>query len=158
MPVQLSNPKQTVALDRIRIASFKVEDNPYRNQYWIEIWCVLGRMENGAFVEYLDPNTGAEAVYFKIENGKHPLDNDQGLGRCNACGAWAKTISGNCEADGCSGEIQPYDGFVRLALGTPPALDTYRNILKDGLYAFLTTEEVPDPVTGEMRKLIEAEG
>jgi len=118
----------------------------------------LGRIENGTFIEYADPITGAEAIYYKIENGKNPLDNDQALGRCNACGAWHKAIGGNCTHEGCSGIVQPYDGFTRLALGTPTELDNYRNLLKNGLYGFLTTEEVPDLITGEMRKLIEAEG
>jgi hypothetical protein len=158
MPLQLSSPKETVAIDQIRIASFKVEDNPYRNQYWIEVWCVLGRIENGAFVEYTDPATGAEAVYYKIENGKNPLDNDQALGRCNVCGVWHKAIGGSCTPEVCNGTVQPYDGFSRLALGEPTELDNYRNLLKNGLYSFMTTEEVPDPVTDQLRMLIEAEG
>lgn len=157
MSVTLADPKQTVTLDKARIAAFKVEDNPGKGTYWLEIWVVLGVEVDGVFVEYPDPETGLDAQYIKIENGKHPLDNSQAFGKCRDCGAPVAAIAGVCLEDGCAGEVIPYDGFTRLVTTTPVG-STVRDVIKDCLYAFLASEDVPDLHTGQMRKLLAVGG
>lgn len=129
MPVALRNPKKTVILDKAKVASFKVESNPSKGTHWIEIWVVFGTDREGFWQEYVDPETGDLAIYFKIEDGKHPLVPERGL--------------------------KGYDGFSRLTKMKPRG-DSIRDAIKVVLYEFLCSEEVPHPQTGELVRLLDA--
>jgi len=129
MPVTLNNPLETVTLDKARIAKFSIENNAFKGQRWVEIWVVLGRFVDGEWEEWSDPRTGHEAIYFKIENNKHPLSPDARL-------------------DG-------YDGFTRL-MGSVPGGSSFSAAMKIALYSFLLSETVAHPETGEPTKLLDA--
>jgi len=104
----------------------------------------------------MDPETYSEAVYIKLEDGHHPLAPSVGLGKCDACGMWAKGTPGaECADVECSGTVQPYDGWTRATAKTPPAGLTIRESLAYLCYQFLMLEEVPDPETGELVKLLD---
>ena len=156
MHVRLTNPyTPPAALELAKIAAVKVEEN---REDWIDLWIVYGTEEGGAFREYQDPVTGQviAAVLVHLEDGHHPLaPRGTALSRCDTCEAWG-AFPGPCEVDGCSGTREPYDGLTRLlALEA----DRPRAVLSfwRALYRFLMAEEVPDPSTGELRKLLDAE-
>lgn len=155
MPIRLTHPFQTVALDVAKLAAMKIENNPSKGTHWLELWVILGREEEGVFVQYADPRTGDMAPFhFKLEHGCHPLTG-LALGRCDTCGAWHPAAAGVCGKDACEGSIQPYDGMARMCQSVPAgALCMYEAIQKV-IYGFLTTEEVPDPTTWEPIKLLD---
>jgi hypothetical protein len=155
----LRSPKVSQTLDRVRIASIKIEENPYIGQRWVEFWLTIGRLTNPAdessFIQHRDPDTGEDVfTYLKIENGMNPLQPGMALGKCGDCGAWAPATSGECA--GCGGTISPYDGWTRLVTLDSPN-DTIRGAIAAIAYGFLTTEEVPDPETWEPKKLLDVE-
>jgi len=155
VPIRLSNPLQTVTLDLARIAAMKIETNPCIGQMFVEIWVIVGRLEDGKLVQYPDPRTGQPAAwYFKIEDGNHPMAPNRALGRCPNCGAWHQTVAGVCGVEGCEGVIVPYDGMTRLCMAAPSGACMYEAI-QNAAYAFLLGEKVPDPVTGELVKLLD---
>lgn len=156
MSVLLNQPKQTIELPRARVAAIKIEENPYRGQRWIEFYIVLGRVVGSNFEQFAEPETGSEVYeYIKIENGLHPLRAGMALGKCDVCGTWFAKNNGACTEVDCTGTIQPYDGWTRLALAIITKGRSLFVEVQDGSYSFLTTEEVPDPDTWEMRKLLE---
>lgn len=167
MPVTLVEPKEAVLLDQARIAAIKIENNPYMGTYWIEVFLVYGRMVADVWEQHADPNNGAIAQYYRIAPGENPharpafsgsdpSGSGSPLGKCDGCGAWdISKRSGPCSGEGCNGTVHPYDGFQRLAAAAPRGASNY-DVIKNAVYDFLTTEEVPDPVTGEIRKLLAA--
>lgn len=146
----LNDPKTTETLDTVKVVAFKVQDNPSANEFWMEIWSVLGRMDGSQFIEYVDPNTGQVAIYHKIENGRNPLQNSQLLGQCDhtPCSEWALgAISGTCPV--CEiGTIQPYDGYTRLYDG--------KKVKTKDIEDFCCDEQVPHPDTGVVQYLLDA--
>ena len=154
MPKLLREPKLSQILDRVRIAAFKVEDNIFQGQRWIEVWVVLGRLEGEEFRQYVDPETGAEIFrYLKLEDGMHPLAPGRALTKCDECGVWG-TLRGGCQEDGCAGTMAGYDGARRFVLTEHQGPLTYVGF-KQALYQFLAGEEVPDPITGELVTLLD---
>ena len=154
MPVKLTHPYQSVALDLVKVAAIKVEENPSQGTRWVEVWAVLGRMEGDVFVQYADPITGEKAWrYFKIEDANHPRLPNVGLGKCSACSAWLRgQVSG--QHAGCGGAVAPYDGWTRLQASVP-AGSNIREAIARAVYAFLLSEEVPDPDSWDVAKLID---
>lgn len=154
MPVKLTHPYQSVALDTVKVAAIKIEENSGKGTHWIEIWAVLGRMEGDVFVQYADPFTGQLAWrYFKIEDANHPLQSGLGLGKCGACAEWLRGQTSG-EHEGCGGVVAPYDGWERLT-GQIPAGASIREAIARAVYAFLLSEQVPDLNTWELAKLID---
>jgi len=153
MPVRLTQPKATVTLDQAKVAAIKIEENPSQGSRWIEVWVVIGRLEDPAdptsFRQYADPDTGQLAAwYFKIEDGKHPQAPSQALGRCTepTCRAWTPgQVAGACPV--CGSAVAPYDGWTRLTREAPQGA-SIREAIARSTYAFLLTERVPDLATG----------
>jgi len=115
------------------------------------VWVVWGYCpEGGDAHQVVNPNTGAAALELKIEDGKHPLANDQALGRCDVCGKWHRAVAGGCTTDDCHGVVVAYDGWSRLSAMEPEA----GLGMKDGdlqvLYKFLSAEAVPDPFGADL--------
>jgi hypothetical protein len=161
MSVILKTPVNTVSLDRIRIASIKIEYNPSIGQLWTEYWLTIGKLlvpdDQTTFKQYYDQQTGAEVfAYLKIEDGMNPFRPGMALGKCAECGKWFNAISGACDVDGCGGIINPYDGWTRMASVIVPE-GTIFNAISTSSYAFLAAEEVPDPDTWELKYLIDVE-
>jgi len=148
MPVELSAPVEPIILHHAKVVAIKVEDNV---EQWVKLWVSYGSMVDGVWAEYVDPNTGltAGATEYHIENGHNPLMHGQGLRKCPSCGLWW-TLETECS---CGEETEPYDGFTRLASAAPSGGSLYE-VIKLAVYAFLTAEEVPDPITGEVRPLL----
>lgn len=139
------------ALEYAKIAAVKVEDNVER---WIDLWVVFGEDVAGTFVEYIDPDTGQQVppVLIHIENGQHPLaDRGTSLKKCDPCDLWYG-LEETCT--NCGNPTHPYAGFTRFRNRTPQRPKVL-NAFWDALYKFLTDEEVPDPTTGVLRKLID---
>lgn len=166
MPVDLTEPKQAVVLDKARVVAINIENNPYLNQYWVDVFVVLGLEVDGQWIQHVDPDDGAIAKYYRIAPGCNPharpafqsvdpRGDGVALGKCNTCGVWHPAKTGACTAEGCSGSVLPYDGFQRLVLGQAAGSTNY-DVIKNAVYGFLTTEQVPDPVTGEIRPLLAA--
>lgn len=158
MSKELIKQENTVTLDRIRIASYKYEDNKYNGTQWVEYWCVLGTLSNpideSSFVQYADPVTGKEVyLYVKIENGNHPLQSGTMLGKCDLCQKWVAKINGVCELCG-RGDIIPYDGYTRL-MNEKLSNKEHMESIKELAYSFLSKEEVPDISTWQNRKILE---
>jgi len=151
MPVTLNRTIEPVTLDSAKVVAFKVENNVER---WVEVWVAFGQDVDGAFVEYRDPATGSTVspAYFKVEDGLHPLSPHMSLRKCPACGLWWK-LEAECS---CGESTVPYDGFTRLASSSPSGGSLYAAIAV-ALYAFLTSEIVPDPSTWELVRLLDAE-
>jgi len=161
MLATISHPDPTVPLDKARIASYKPELNAGQGRLWLEVWVVLGKLldpeDEDSFVEYPVPSTGAAALEFKIEDGVHPLRPGTGLGKCDQCGEWHPRMSGPCGLPGCEGTVIMYDGFSRIR--TPPEEidgDCCFLIHSAKMLEFLVNEEVPDPDTWEMVKVLDA--
>lgn len=152
MPLKLRQPLETKSLDTVRIAAFKFEDNKNVGTQWVEIWVVIGRMNNGLFEQFNDPITGKEHhKHIKIENGLHPLNHSMSLGRCDICGRWSQY--GECSKTVCTGIIKPYDGMERLRkkmISPGPVLQSVKGLL----YDFLINEIVPHPATFEPIQLL----
>jgi hypothetical protein len=151
MPVTLTTPVEPVILQHAKVAAFKVEVN---RGLWIEIWIAFGSMVEGTFVEHIDPVTMEAATprYIKIENGFHPLVPGRALKKCPSCGLWwGAELTCSCGA-----ELDLYDGMTRLCMGmsVPPG-DCLYQVIASALYSFLTSESVPDPVTGEEVPLLD---
>ena len=147
MAVKLNQPLASVEIDHAKVVSFKVEDNV---EAWVKIWvCLYYKDAEGTLIQYVHPQTGEGAFEFKIENANHPLVPGTMLGKCDTCGRWHRLVSGTCLAEGCEGDIKPYDGMTRMVITSsyqgPPL--SRRDDTKIALYDFLTTEEVPDPDT-----------
>lgn len=145
MSVKLKSPKQAVAIDRMRIAKYEIENNPFMGTRWIQLWLVLGRYSTPGdaktFEQYIDPVTGEPAMGVKLETGMHPLRDGTALGKCDACGKWHQKTTGPCDltkTPSCAGTVKPYDGFQRLS-------ETFVQAMRTACYQFLTSEEVPDP-------------
>ena len=166
MPVSLNEPKEAVVLDQVRVVNIAIENNPYLNQFWIDLYVVLGREVDGQWEQHVDPNDAAIAQYYRIAPGCNPharpshfgqgrLGNGESLGKCDACGVWHDVLGIPCTEDGCDGTVQPYDGFQRLVMAVPDGATNYE-VIKNAVYNFLISEEVPDPVTGEIRPLLAA--
>jgi hypothetical protein len=167
VPVNLSEPKKSVALDKAKVMKVVIELNPRMRGPYIDVYLVWGRDVEGQFVEQIDPETTAEAQYYRIAPGQNPTarpsfaGGDQSgegpaLGKCDVCGIWHTRTSGPCSEAGCNGEVKPYDGFQRLAAKAPDGSNLYDSIA-NAIYGFLTTEQVPDPATGEIKHLLAAE-
>lgn len=125
--------------------AFKVEDNV---EHWCELWVSRGYYatpgDPATFVQVARIEDGQLASYFKIENGFHPMRPGVALSKCDGAGHLHMLEPGLSCPDG-DGVLEPYDGFSRLeATSTTTGASLYAAIL-DGLYAFLTTEQVPDP-------------
>jgi len=142
MPVTLQTPLNLDVLDVAKVVSFKVENNV---EHWIEIWLGFGTLVDGVFVEGAAP-----PAYFKIENGVNPLAPNVSLRKCTSCDLWY-VLEDECPA--CGGDTAPYDGFTRL-VETTPSGDNLHDAISAALYAFLETEQVPDPDTGEIVPLL----
>jgi hypothetical protein len=154
VPVKLTHPYQSVALDTVKVAAIKIEENQAHGTRWIEVWAVLGRMDGDVFVQYADPFTGQLAWrYFKIEDGNHPLIANVGLGKCQTCAAWLRGQASG-EHAGCGGTVHPYDGWGRLTAAIPAGA-SIREAIARAVYAFLLSEVVPDPDTWDPIKLID---
>lgn len=161
MLATIQNPDPAVPLDKALTVSFKPELNKYRGSLWVEVWVVLGKLydpeDEDSFVEYVIPTTGAAALYFKIEDGCHPLRPGMALGKCGTCGAWHNRISGECGEDGCAGAVSMYDGFSRIRV--PPEGcegDCCFTAISEKIMKWLISEEVPDPDTWELVKVLDA--
>lgn len=154
MPVKLTHPYQSVALDTCKVAAIKIEENPEGGTRWIEIWAILGREEGGKFVQYADPFTGQLAWrYFKIEDANHPRQSGLGLGKCGTCAGWLRGQTSG-EHEGCGGTVAPYDGWERLTAQIPAGA-SIREAIARAVYSFLLTERVPDLDTWEPALLID---
>lgn len=167
MPVILSTPKQSITLDMARIVHYETETNEHLNQFWLDIYFVYGRYVDGAWEQHVDPADAAIAQYIRVRDGfnpharpsyfgQGPLGDGLPLGQCEVCGVWHAAKKGACTEDGCGGLVQPYDGFTRFAAMPPAEGATNYEVNRDGLYTFLTTEQAPDPKTGEIRPLLAA--
>lgn len=144
MPVTLTTPMATVALDKARVVAIKIEDNPSEGTHWIEVWVAVGREVGGDFIQHADPESGgAAAYYFKIEDGCHPLIPGQGLYKCPACGRW-DSVSGACTTTDCEGAMVAYDGHARLTAVVPTAGVSIRDAIGEVVYGFLLSEDVGD--------------
>jgi len=155
-------PKETIALDRMRIAAFKVEDNVTQGRRWVEVWVVLGRRQiaddDTSFQQFVDPETGDEVYqYIKLENAMHPLSSGTALGKCSVCGNWMTAIGMDCDVEGCSGVSQAYDGAHRLILMQETNTTLSYTAFKQLLYSFLMDEMVPHPETWELVRLLDAQ-
>lgn len=166
MPVNLIEPKQAAVLDQCRVVNISIENNPHLGQRWIDLYVVYGRDVDGNWEQHVDPLDAAIAQYYRITPGCNPharpsyhgqaaLGNGPALGRCDACEVWHVIAAGPCSEDGCDGTVQPYDGFSRIVMN-PPTGATIYDVIKNAVYDFLITEQVPDPVTGEIRPLLAA--
>jgi len=150
----LTNPVQSVELNRERIANIEAEDNWFSGRSWFDVWIVLGRLtdpdDESTFEErpYQNLNEalgfhqGKEARQVRFQKGVHPLRSNMALGRCDECGKWyAAAPLGNksidCEEDGCDGTVEAYDPISDI-------LDAW-NAFKASVYAKLMAEEVPNP-------------
>lgn len=161
MSLLLNQPLNTHPIDRVKIASLKIEENKCKGQRWIEFWLVLGRLSDptnpDSFMQCADPVTGKEARYIKLEHGFHPLAPDEALSKCTICGKWFRLASGPCPAEGCGGTLLAYDGWERavsmITAGGVSIFEEIRNLC----YQFLISEEVPDPITWEPVRLLDAQ-
>lgn len=149
MPVSLVLPIEPVVLPVAKIGAFKVEEVAGK---WIDIWVTFGVSVSGVFEEYTDAKTGRNVptLDIHVEDGCHPLDPTTSLRKCQDCSVWYK-LDTTCP--NCGKATVPYDGYSRLAAfeGT----GSFRKHTKDALYEFITTEEVPDPETWIVRKLLD---
>lgn len=158
MPVELVTPEQPPVLTHARVMRVEIEDNIERSATLYVSLGVLDADDN--FVEWRHPVTGLTATRkIKMEDGHHPLT-EQALGQCPECSKWwAATVCPECEG---SPALTPYDGHTRMtqqivgALGLSESTDI-RTVIGTACYVFLISEEVPDPDTWEMRKLISAQ-
>lgn len=156
MPVLLTDPLESVPLERIRVAAIKWENNPLKGQQWVEIWLTLVHLVGEDLVQYVDPNTGDEAHYIKVEDGVHPLAPDTALGKCDTCAAWYARTTGECDEIGCEGTVQPHPCYARLcAESIDPTADCVWQSLRKGVYNWLLSEDVPDPDTWVVRKILD---
>jgi len=154
VPVKLNHPYQSVSLDTVKVAAIKIEENTAHGTRWIEVWAILGRMEDGQFVQYADPFTGQLAWrYFKIEDGNHPCQSNLGLGKCGTCHGWLRGQTSG-EHEGCGGVVAPYDGWERLTAAIPAGA-SIREAIARAVYSFLLSERVPDLGTWEPAPLID---
>ena len=146
--IPLDTPLNTVELTHMRIVSFKPELNP--PNFWMEFWLVYGLLQIpgdfDSFREYAHPQTAEKARYVKVEDGNHPLRPGTALGKCDICGKWYSTISGECTEGECIGNIAPYDGYSRLVgVATPDGPACVCESMLGCLTNFLCAEIVPDP-------------
>jgi hypothetical protein len=140
MPAKLKKEIAARPSTHAKIAAFKVE---IANGEFVELWVAFGDEVGGRWNEHRNiPPTS-----IKIENGIHPLAPKRALRRCPSCGAWY-ALEAKCAS--CGTSTVAYDGYSRLVTGK------VRRILKRALYDFLTTETVPDPITGEEILLLDA--
>lgn len=159
----LVTPKASVPLDRVRIASFKPEDNAAQGRRWVEIWAVLGRRQieddDTTFQQFVDPETGNDVYqYIKIENAMHPLAPGTMLSKCPDCDTWAQQGAGTpCAEEGCSGSLVAYDGATRWHGYSKPGAVINYDSYKQLIYEFCMAEMVPHPVTWEMVRLLDAQ-
>jgi len=146
MPVTLNQPTEPVVPDAAKVVAFKVENNV---ENWIEVWVAFGHTVEGNFVEHVS----ISPAYFKIEDGCNPLAPNVALCSCDNCDTW---LGLETECPDCGDPTTPYDGFSRLVMSTPSG-DNMHDILSSALYAFLLNESVPDPDSGEVVPLLDAE-
>lgn len=146
MPVTLNTTIEPVLPDSAKVVAFKVENNV---EHWIEIWVAFGAIVDEHFVEA----PTIPPAYFKIEDGVNPFAANVSLRRCPECELWFG-LEENCSA--CGGQTDPYDGFSRLVSTTPTGANMYEAI-EVALYSFLLNESVPNPDTGEVEPLLDAE-
>lgn len=148
MSVRLNQPIDAKVLRHAKIVNFTLEDNVAR---YVIVYVAFGEMIDDFFVEWVDPTTGVkcEPKRFKIEDGIHPQQENRSLRRCPDCGKWFGLES---ICDSCGAATDPYDGLTRLALDGLDRINVRR------IARFLMREVVPDPVTGQVGKLLDAEG
>lgn len=151
MPIKLKLPKTLVSLPIAKIGAFKVE---LVAGEWVDLWVTFGEMIDGAFVEHVDSATGEKvrAVHIHIEDGVHPLSPTTGLRRCVSCDKWYR-LKEECL---CGAMTTPYNGFSFL-MGRPLRGRNIREALKEILYDYLMSTEVPDPDTWLARPLLRGE-
>jgi len=148
MPVELDTPVEPVVLGFAKIVALKVEDNV---EHWAKVWVSYGTMVDDQWVEYCDPTTGnvIPPKEYHLEDGHHPLAQGTSLRLCPSCGLWWG-LETECS---CGEGTVPYDGFSRLASSAPVGGSIY-SVIRDSLYTFLTSELVPNPLTGEVEPLL----
>lgn len=157
MPVELVIPDQPPALTHARVMRIEIEDNI---ECSVTLYVSLGTMDDGNFVEWRHPVTGLTATTkIKVEDGHHPLT-EQALGKCSTCDKWwPSTMCPECSG---SPALTMYDGYTRLTamlvseLGLSSSNDV-RTVIGAACYAYLLDENIPDPDTWELRKLISAQ-
>lgn len=147
MPVTLATPLVTEAPDTAKVVAFKVENNV---EHWIEVWVAFGNVVDGNFVECRT----CAPLYLKIENGCNPHASNTSLRKCPECDLWFG-LEANCSV--CGGQTDPYDGFSRLAATVTAGGVSLYDEIASAIYAFLTSESVPNPDTGEVAPLLEGE-
>ena len=158
MPIELIIPDQPPALTHARIMRIEVEDNIEKS---VVLWVSLGTKEGEEFVEWHHPITGVTStIRIKLEDGHHPITGTA-LGKCPICDRWwPSTMCPECQEHPA---LNMYDGFSRLTADMTPQVvglaDTtnLRTFVGAACYAFLLNEEIPDPDTWEIRKLLSAQ-
>lgn len=146
--ILLTSPLSYPNLDRVRVAAYKLENNIAEGRLWAELWAVLGYLEDdqdeSSFRQVFDPRTGEEVfIYVKMENAMHPLRPGFALGKCSDCAFWYNRTSGDCDQEGCTGTVRPYDGMSRL-LSVNLGAGTHGGQVETLVYLILTAEQVPD--------------
>lgn len=150
MPVLLNKPIDTVSLDQAKVANINIETNEEQGRQWVDLYIVYGKVINELFTQHAHPKSGVEAEQLHFETGLHPEQANVALGVCNTCSKqFIGAVSGDCDVDGCAGQIEPYDGMIRL-------IGPVYELIKNHMYNFLLNEQVIDVETGEMKKLLDA--
>ena len=140
----------------------KMENNPFSGSKWIDLFLVYCTDDS----QQVDPESGAIAIHYRFEEGRNPTgrkvyvgqqpcSSEYALGQCDTCGAWASRVSGECPEGDCDGTIKPYSGMNRMCAAQVGG-GCCADVMMEHFYAFLTTEEVPDPLDGVVKKLLDA--
>lgn len=159
MPVELTLEEQPPALTHARVMRIEIEDNIEKS---VTVYVSGGTLDaQGGFVEWRHPVTGlTSTVKIKLEDGHHPLT-EQALGKCPICEKWwPATICPECDGDV---SLNMYDGFARMTMGMNPQVlglsvtTDLRTIISAACYGFLLNEDIPDPDTWALRKILSAQ-
>lgn len=151
MPILLSKSLEPVILARGKIVAIKIEVN---QEHWVDVWISYGNTIDGVWTEWADEKTGRkiDPTCYHIEDGVHPLSPGASLRRCPDCYKWygLELVCTTCGAG-----TLPYDGLTRAMSAVTADGATVYAAIRDVLYDFLLTEELPDPVTGELALLLD---
>lgn len=149
MPINLNVPLKTIILDKAKIANINVEINPEQGRMWVDLYVVFGKDFDEVFVQYPNPKTGEDAEHFHFETGLHPKSPNPVLGFCDTCGKKIIGIkTGECPVQKCNGIIQPYNGLSQL-------ISPFYDVIRDHIYKFITTEQVPNLETEELEPILD---